>query len=69
MMGKDLPLILGNMLFLHEQKEPASLVFKQTLVENQNSNPLLSAYILNNLAFTSWMRVMEIPKIEDENEK
>lgn len=59
--SKDLHFMLGNVYFLAGDHDKAKSMFRQTL--KMSPRPELEAKVLNNLAFCSWMHLLEIPKL------
>ena len=56
--------LVGNIHFLKNDFKQSKDMYRQVL--KMSPQPKLEAHILNNLAFASWMHVMEIPKIKRE---
>jgi tetratricopeptide (TPR) repeat protein len=64
--NKDLTFMLANINFLAGDHEKAKNMYRHVL--KLAPKPILEAQVLNNLAFTSWMHVLTIPKL-DESQK
>ena len=61
---KDLFFMVGNAHFLKGEYAKAKDRYRQVL--KMGPNQKLESQILNNMAFTSWMHVLDIPKIKRE---
>ena len=64
--SKDLHFMLGNIYFLSGDFTKAKQMFRQVL--KMSPRPALEAQILNNLAFCSWMHLLELPKLKKQLE-
>ena len=56
--------MLGNICFLEGDYRQAKDFYRNTL--KMAPKPQLEADVLNNLAFTSWMHVVDLPKLKKE---
>ena len=57
--------MLGNIHFLDGDYAKAKKAYRQTLA--LDLQPHMEADVLNNLAFSSWMHVLDLPKHGDDN--
>jgi len=64
--GKDLHFMLGNIHFLSGDFVKAKEMYRQTL--RLNPKATLEAQVLNNLAFCSWMHLLDLPKLKNKLE-
>ena len=64
--SKDLHFMLGNIHFLSGEYDQAKQMFRQVL--RMSPKPALEAQVLNNLAFCSWMHLLELPKLKQQME-
>ena len=64
--SKDLHFMLGNIHFLAGDFDKAKSMFRQIL--KMSPRPVLEAQTLNNLAFCSWMHLLELPKLRQSLE-
>ena len=62
--NKELNFLLGNINFLSGDFGAAKSLYRNTL--KLSPQPKLEAMILNNLAFTQWMSVMDLPKLKEQ---
>lgn len=62
--SKDLHFMLGNIHFLSGDFDLAKQMFRQVL--KMSPRPALEAQVLNNLAFCSWMHLLDLPKLKKE---
>ena len=62
---KDISFMLGNIHFLDGDYAKAKKAYRQTLA--LDLQPHMEADVLNNLAFSSWMHVLDLPKHGDDN--
>jgi len=60
--SKDLHFMLGNIYFLSGDFDKSKSMFRQTL--KMSPRPSLESKVLNNLAFCSWMHLLDFPKLE-----
>lgn len=66
----DFGLILGNVEFFNGKIESAKKIFNTSLRRLESEpNQLLEGYIFNNLAFASWMHLLELKLVTDEELK
>ena len=61
--NKDLTFMLANINFLAGDYDRAKKMYRHVL--KLAPRPLLEAQVLNNLAFTSWMHMLNIPKLDE----
>ena len=64
--SKDLHFQLGNIQFLSGNFVKAKTLYRQTL--KMSPRPALEAKTLNNLAFCSFMHLLDLPKLQKELE-
>lgn len=64
--SKDLHFMLGNIHFLSGDYNEAKDMYRQTL--KMSPRPALEAKVLNNLAFCSWMHLLDLPKLKKQLE-
>lgn len=62
--NKELNFLLGNIAFLSSDFPLAKALYRNTL--KLAPQPKLEAMTLNNLAFTGFMSVMELPKLKEQ---
>lgn len=60
--SKDLHFMMGNIYFLSGDFTTAKKMFRQVL--KMSPRAALEAQTLNNLAFCSWMHLLELPKLK-----
>lgn len=63
--NKELTLMMGNINLLNGDYVKAKEMYRHGL--KSAPQPQMEAHILNNLAFASWMHLMELPKTADES--
>ena len=64
--SKDLHFMLGNIHFLSGDFVKAKTLYRQTL--KMSPRPALESQTLNNLAFCSFMHLLDLPKLKKELE-
>ena len=64
--SKDLHFMMGNIHFLSHDFDQAKAMYRQTL--RMSPKPTLEAQTLNNLAFCSWMHLLDLPKLKTKLE-
>ena len=64
--SKDLHFMLGNIQFLTGDYDKAKDMYRQTL--RMSPRPALEAKVLNNLAFCSFIHLLDLPKLKTELE-
>ena len=65
--NKELTFMMGNINLLNGDYVKAKEMYRHGL--KSAPQPLMEAHILNNLAFASWMHLIELPKDTDQNFK
>lgn len=63
--NKELTLMMGNINLLNGDYVKAKEMYRHGL--KSAPQPQMEANILNNLAFASWMHLIELPKTADES--
>jgi hypothetical protein len=63
--NKELTLMMGNINLLNGDYVKAKEMYRHGL--KSAPQPQMEAHILNNLAFASWMHLIELPKTADES--
>lgn len=64
--SKDLHFMIGNIHFLSGEFTKAKTLYRQTL--KMSPKPVLEAQTLNNLAFCSFMHLLDLPKLKEKYE-
>ena len=62
---KEIDFMMGNIHFLDGDHAKAKQAYRKTL--KLNLQPHMEANVLNNLAFASWMHVLDLPKLGENN--